>query len=93
MKAEILSTSTALRQSEASLAHEETVRTRLDSEVAVLRADRERDLRDLRAAHNAELAAAREEIVRKSEEGATLRASEVRPVRFVSSQRTPRPKD
>lgn len=87
MKAETLSTSTALRQSEASLAQEATVRTRLDSEVAALRADRERDLRDLRAAHNAELAAAREEIVRKSEEGAALRATEVRSVAAAAHAR------
>lgn len=43
-----------------------------------MRLDRERDLRDLRAAHSAELTAAREDGMRRAEEAAAARAAEVR---------------
>lgn len=61
-----------------SLVTESASRSELDEEVSAMRRDRERDLRDLRATHSADLTAAREEGVRKAEEAAATRATEVR---------------
>lgn len=77
LKAEISSTSSALGETRASLAGEEATRAQIEEEVSALRFDRERDLRDLRAAHSAELTAAREEGVRRAEAAAAARATEV----------------
>lgn len=77
LKAEASSTSSTLEDTRTALAREGAVRARLDSEVSALRLDRERDLRDLRAAHSAELTAAREDGVRRAEEGAAAKSSEV----------------
>ncbi len=77
LKAEVSLTSSALEDTRASLDREAAERTRLDSEASALRLDRERDLRDLRAAHSAELTAAREDGVRRAEEAAAARSSEV----------------
>lgn len=70
-------TSSALEETRATLAREAAARSQLDSEASALRLDRERDLRDLRAAHSAELTAAREDGVRRAEEAAAARSSEV----------------
>lgn len=70
-------TSSTLEDTRTALAREGDARARLESEVSALRLDRERDLRDLRAAHSAELTAAREEGVRRAEEAAAARSVEV----------------
>lgn len=77
LKAEVSSTSSTLEDTRTALAREGAARSQLDSEVSALRLDRERDLRDLRAAHSAELTAAREDGVRRAEEAAAERSSEV----------------
>lgn len=77
LKAEVLSTSSTLEDARTALAGEGAARSRLDTEVSALLLDRERDLRDLRAAHSAELTAAREDGVRRAEEAAAARSSEV----------------
>lgn len=77
LKAQVLSTSTALDDVRAALAGEAAERSRLGEECSALRLDRDRDLRDLRAAHSAELTSAREEGVRRAEEAAAARAAEV----------------
>ena len=77
LKAEVSSTSSTLEDTRTALAREGAARSQLDSEVSALRLDRERDLRDLRAAHSAELTAAREDGVRRAEEAAAARSSEV----------------
>lgn len=70
-------TSSTLEESQTSFAREGAARLQLDAEVSALRLDRERDLRDLRAAHSAELTAAREDGMRRAEEAAAARAAEV----------------
>lgn len=77
LKAEVSLTSSTLEDTRTTLAREGAVRSQLDLEVSALRLDRERDLRDLRAAHSAELTAAREDGVRRAEEAAAARSSEV----------------
>lgn len=78
LKAEVSLTTSALEETRTSLTHEEVARARLDEEASALRLDRERDLRDLRASHSAELTAAREDGVCRAEEAAAARASEVK---------------
>lgn len=78
LKAEVSITSSTLEEAEASFAREKAARLQLDAEVSSLRVDRERDLRDLRAAHSEELTAAREDGMRRAEEAAAARAAEVR---------------
>lgn len=78
LKAEVSLTSSTLEESQTSFAREEAARLQLGAEVSALRLDRERDLRDLRAAHSAELTAAREDGMRRAEEAAAARATEVR---------------
>lgn len=70
--------SSSLEETRINLAREGAARSQLDLEVSALRLDRERDLRDLRAANSAELTAAREDGVRRAEEAAAARSSEVR---------------
>lgn len=77
LKAEVSLTSSTLEESQTSFVREEAARLQLDAEVSALRLDRERDLRDLRAAHSAELTAAREDGMRRAEEAAAARATEV----------------
>lgn len=81
-------TSSTLEDTRTALVREGDTRARLDSEVSALRLDRERDLRDLRAAHSAELTAAREEGVRRAEEAAAARSVEVCVYGAVSLRRT-----
>lgn len=56
---------------------EEAHHAQVAEQVSSLRVDRERDLRDLRAANSEELTAAREEGLRKLEEAAAARTAEV----------------
>ncbi|CAM9571687.1 unnamed protein product, partial [Hapterophycus canaliculatus] len=77
LKAEVSLTASNLEETRASLAQESAARSRLDSEVSALRLDRERDLRDLRAAHSAELTTAREDGIRRAEEAAAAASSEM----------------
>lgn len=78
LKAEALLKSTSLSECEASLQRDAAARAQIESEVAALRMDRERDLRDLRTMHSAELTSAREEGIRRAEDAAAARAAEVR---------------
>lgn len=78
VKAEVSLTSATLEETRTFLAREGAARSQLDEEVSALRLDRERDIRDLRAGHSAELTLAREEGVRRAEEAAAARATEVR---------------
>lgn len=78
LKAEVSLTASALEDTRTSLTQEEVARARLDEEASALRLDRERDLRDLRASHSAELTAAREDGVCRAEGAAAARASEVK---------------
>lgn len=82
LKAEVSLTSSTLEDTRITLAREGAARSQLDLEVSALRLDRERDLRDLRAANSAELTAAREDGVRRAEEAAAARSSEVGSVSF-----------
>lgn len=78
LKAELSLVSSTLEDTRINLGREGAARSQLDLEVSALRLDRERDLRDLRAANSAELTAAREDGVRRAEAAAAARSSEVR---------------
>lgn len=78
LKGEVATTLSSLDEARAAYAREAAERVRLHDECSALRLDRDRDLRDLRTAHSAELTSAREEGVRRAEEAALARATEVR---------------
>lgn len=77
LKAEVAQITETLDETRTCLEREGAARTRLEEEVSALRLDRERDMRDLRTAHSAELTSAREDGVRRAEEAAAARDAEV----------------
>lgn len=85
LKTEVTQFAETLDETRTCLEREGAARTRLEGEVSALRLDRERDMRDLRTAHSAELTSAREDGVRRAEDAAAARDAEVRVYELIYS--------